>query len=48
MRDVVAEEQPKIETGFLCEIELGYGRLLQNQGSGEIIYLIHGICRDSC
>ena len=32
VRDVVAEEQPKIETGFLCEIELGYGRLLQNQG----------------
>ena len=32
MCDVIAEEQPKIETGFLCEIELGYGRLLQNQG----------------
>lgn len=32
VRDVVAEEQPKMETGLLCEIELRYGRLLQNQG----------------
>lgn len=28
MRDVVAEEQPKVQTGFLCEIDFGYGRVL--------------------
>lgn len=25
MCDVVAEDQPKVETGFLCEIESGCG-----------------------
>ena len=29
-RKISAEEQPEIKTGFLCKIEFGYGRLLQD------------------
>ena len=29
-REISAEEQPEIKTGFLRKIELGYGRLLQD------------------